>query len=309
VIPALVDTADIPAETLASGVTVRPVLDVAGAAGGRLARRLVSVPADGVYAGTAGPAGELWFVTSGSGRLEAGGPAGGGQAGGGQAGGGLESGGLESGGLESGGLESGGLESGGQGVPVGPEHGIALAAGAAFWLVADPAPRYSGVLTIDAVTLPVTGTTETGTGTTEARTTEARTTGAGTAGAGIPASGDGRARVADLRECAAEVTGDRRFRVLFGPGTGYPAATQFVGEIPPGRAPEHSHSYDELVLVLAGDGVIHLGPASYPLRPGCCVHLPPGQLHCLENTGAATLRILGVFQPGGSPAAKQPPPS
>jgi mannose-6-phosphate isomerase-like protein (cupin superfamily) len=294
VIPALVDTADIPAETLASGVTVRPVLDVAGAAGGRLARRLVSVPADGVYAGTAGPAGELWFVTSGSGRLEAGGPAGGGQG--------------------AGGLESGGLESGGQGVPVGPEHGIALAAGAAFWLVADPAPRYSGVLTIDAVTLPVTGTTETGTtetgtGTTEARTTEARTTGAGTTGAGIPASGDGRARVADLRECAAEVTGDRRFRVLFGPGTGYPAATQFVGEIPPGRAPEHSHSYDELVLVLAGDGVIHLGPASYPLRPGCCVHLPPGQLHCLENTGAATLRILGVFQPGGSPAAKQPPPS
>ena len=71
--PSLVDTAEIPAETLASGVTVVPVLDVAGAAGGRLARRLVTVPAGAAYPGTAGPAGELWFVTSGGGVLEAGG--------------------------------------------------------------------------------------------------------------------------------------------------------------------------------------------------------------------------------------------
>ena len=45
-------------------------------------------------------------------------------------------------------------------------------------------------------------------------------------------------------------------------------------------------------------------PASKPLAPGSCVHLPPGRPHCLENTGAATLRVLGVFHPGGSPAAK-----
>jgi mannose-6-phosphate isomerase-like protein (cupin superfamily) len=240
--PALVDTAEIPGETLASGVTVIPVLDVAGAAGGRLARRLVTVPPDGVHAGTAGPAGELWFVTSGSGSLQAGGRA----------------------------------------VPVGPEHGVAVPPGAAYRLTADPAPRRSGVLTIDMVTLP-----------------------------GLPAGpGADAPRVTDLRDCAAEVTGDREFRVLFGPGTGYPAATQFVGEIPPGRAPDHRHAYDEVVLVLAGEGVVHLvaddSAAAYPLRPGSCLHLPPGQRHCLENTGSAMLRVLGVFHPGGSPAAKQP---
>jgi mannose-6-phosphate isomerase-like protein (cupin superfamily) len=247
VIPSLADTASLPAETLASGVTVRAVLDVAGASGGRLARRLVSVPAGGAYPGTAGPAGELWFVTSGSGTLE----------------------------------------SGGENVPVGLEHGVAVPPGAAYRLTADPAPRRPDVLVVDVVTLPATAASPTA----------------------ASAAGDRRVRVTDLRECAAEVTGDRRFRVLFGPGTGYPAATQFVGEIPPGRAPEHSHSYDELVLVLAGDGVVHLGPDSHPLRPGSCVHLPPGQRHCLENTGSALLRVLGVFQPGGSPAAKQPAPS
>jgi mannose-6-phosphate isomerase-like protein (cupin superfamily) len=244
VIPVLVDTAEIPAETLASGVTVIPVLDVAGAAGGRLSRRLVRVPADGVHAGTGGPAGELWFVTGGSGSLEAGGRA----------------------------------------VPVRPEHGIAVPPGASYRLSAGPAARRSDALTIDMVTLP-----------------------------GLPAGpGADLPRVTDLEDCAAEVTGDRRFRVLFGPGTGYPAATQFVGDIPPGRAPDHSHSYDEVVLVLAGEGVVHLvadepaGAAAYPLRPGSCLHLPPGQRHCLENTGSAMLRVLGVFHPGGSPAAKQP---
>jgi len=112
-------------------------------------------------------------------------------------------------------------------------------------------------------------------------------------------------RLARLEDCAVEVTGDRRFRVLFGPGNGCEAATQFVGEIPPGRAPLHSHTYDEVVLVLDGEGVLHAGPAEHPIAAGTCIHLPPGQQHCLENTGQATLRVLGVFHPGGSPAAKR----
>lgn len=108
----------------------------------------------------------------------------------------------------------------------------------------------------------------------------------------------------DLRDCDVETTGDRQFRVLFGPGRGCAVATQFAGEIPPGRAPEHSHPYDEVVLVLAGDGVLHAGGADYPLGAGSCTHLPPRLPHCLENTGTATMRVLGVFHPADSPAAK-----
>jgi mannose-6-phosphate isomerase-like protein (cupin superfamily) len=122
--------------------------------------------------------------------------------------------------------------------------------------------------------------------------------------AGPPDSGPARPRLAALADCAVETTGDRRFRVLFGPGNGCAAATQFVGEIPPGRAPLHSHTYDEVVLVLDGEGVLHAGAAEHPITPGSCIHLPPGQQHCLENTGQDTLRVLGVFHPGGSPAAK-----
>src|SRR5207248_3176087 len=83
-------------------------------------------------------------------------------------------------------------------------------------------------------------------------------------GGGRP-DGAGGPLLADLAEQWAEITGDRQFRVLFAPGQGCAAATQFVGEIPPGRAPFHSHTYDEVVLVLAGEGVLHVGDEDRPL--------------------------------------------
>lgn len=113
--------------------------------------------------------------------------------------------------------------------------------------------------------------------------------------------------VRQLAECAVETTGDRRFRVLFGPGRDCPAATQFVGEIPPGRAPEHRHPYDEVVLILDGEGIAHADSKHHALTAGSCVHLPPGVVHCLENSGRDTLRVLGVFHPADSPAAKLAP--
>ena len=170
------------------------------------------------------------------------------------------------------------LTSGGD--PAAPIRGgtaLWLPPGARYRLAADAPAR----LTLDSVTLP-----------------------AGPAAGRAEAAGAAQPRLAELGDCPVETTGDRRFRVLFGPGNGCEAATQFVGEIPPGRAPLHSHTYDEVVLVLAGEGVLHAGPAEHPIAPGACIHLPPGQQHCLENTGADTLWVLGVFYPGGSPAAK-----
>jgi mannose-6-phosphate isomerase-like protein (cupin superfamily) len=113
-------------------------------------------------------------------------------------------------------------------------------------------------------------------------------------------------RVVTLEECTPEYTGDREFRVLLSSGLSF---TQFAGIIPPGRAPEHQHSYDEVVHVLAGRGVVHLRADRAELQaeigPGTSIYLPPQAPHCLENTGSDPLRVLGVFYPAGSPAAKQ----
>jgi mannose-6-phosphate isomerase-like protein (cupin superfamily) len=263
------------------GVVVRTVLDTgagkAGAAGQGLRRRLVEVSPGARFEGSAGPGGELWFVLAGAGRMRPG--------------------------------------SGPQ-LTVRPDTGLWLPPGTAYSLQGgDPGP-----LRLDSVRLPggaadpdvSAAPGESPAPGAGAAPGEGPAPGAGAAPGAGPAPGAGAApgagvapRRSELRDCAVQVTGDRRFRVLFGPGSGCDAATQFVGEIPPGRAPAHSHPYDEVVLVLEGVGVLHAGPADQPLAPGSCVHLRPGQAHCLENTGTSTLRVLGVFHPGGSPAAKQ----
>ncbi|HEY2080994.1 MAG TPA: cupin domain-containing protein [Streptosporangiaceae bacterium] len=233
----------VPAELTETGVSLKLLLDT-GTDGPGLVRRLVTVPPGGGFAGTAGAAGELWFVLEGAARLELDGTA---------------------------------------GPELSQDMGLWIPPGAAY----DLAAASSGELRLDIVTLPAA----------EPAARQARN-----------ADTDSLTpRVQDLAACEVERTGDREFRVLFGPGHGCSVATQFVGEIPPGRAPDHSHPYDEVVLILAGDGVAHIGGSQHALTPGTCLHLPPGLQHCLENTGPALLRVLGVFHPADSPAAKLQP--
>jgi mannose-6-phosphate isomerase-like protein (cupin superfamily) len=97
-------------------------------------------------------------------------------------------------------------------------------------------------------------------------------------------------------------TAGREFTLLAQPENGCESVTQFVGYIPPGRAPDHFHRYDEVVYVLAGEGAFHVDGESAPLRTGSCVHLPARLVHCLENHGPEEMQVLGVFRPAGSPA-------
>ena len=108
-------------------------------------------------------------------------------------------------------------------------------------------------------------------------------------------------RLTDQREMA---TGDRWYRVLVDDAIGSEQVTQFVGSIPPGRAPDHFHEYEEVLFILRGTGRMWTGEASAPIGPGSCVYLPHGQAHCVENTGDGELRLLGVFYPAGSPAIR-----
>jgi mannose-6-phosphate isomerase-like protein (cupin superfamily) len=96
---------------------------------------------------------------------------------------------------------------------------------------------------------------------------------------------------------------DRQFRVLVHSDKGCPNMTQFVGVIPPGRAPDHNHEYDEVVYVLEGEGTLHIEEESHPIGPGTCMHLPPKVVHALENESDVPMRVLGVFHPAGDPAA------
>jgi quercetin dioxygenase-like cupin family protein len=80
------------------------------------------------------------------------------------------------------------------------------------------------------------------------------------------------------------------------------SATQFIGLIPPGRAPDHFHYYDEVIYVLEGEGYLDISGEQAPIVPGTCIHLPKTLVHSLANTGESEMRVLGVFRPAGSPA-------
>jgi mannose-6-phosphate isomerase-like protein (cupin superfamily) len=114
----------------------------------------------------------------------------------------------------------------------------------------------------------------------------------------LPANGKAHAIVAVDEVDPGEATAGRMFRLL----APCPSATQFVGYIPPGRAPDHYHRYDEVVYVLEGDGALHIDGESEPLRAGSCIHLPATLVHSLENFGPGEMQVLGVFRPAGSPA-------
>ena len=121
----------------------------------------------------------------------------------------------------------------------------------------------------------------------------------GRAAAGVPL-------VVAMRDRPVQRTGDRWYREVINADAGSTQVTQFVGSIPPGRAPDHYHQYEEVICILEGIGVMWAGTSHTPIAQGSCIFLPRGQVHCVENRGEGELQLLGVFYPAGSPAVRYP---
>lgn len=115
-----------------------------------------------------------------------------------------------------------------------------------------------------------------------------------------PTQGTGiKTQIVKLADQRAMPTADRWYRVLIDS-----EVTQFVGSIPPGRAPDHFHKYEEVLFILRGEGRMWTEARSTRIEYGSCIYLPRRQVHCVENTGTGELRLLGVFYPAGSPAVR-----
>lgn len=115
---------------------------------------------------------------------------------------------------------------------------------------------------------------------------------------------DSKPGIVRLADRPAQPTADRWYRVLVDDEVGSTQATQFVGSIPPGRAPDHFHHYEEVLFILKGHGRMWAGETNTPIEEGSCIYLPKKQVHCVENTGDGELQLLGVFYPAGSPSVR-----
>lgn len=99
-------------------------------------------------------------------------------------------------------------------------------------------------------------------------------------------------------------TGDRTFKLLINQEAGASRVTQFIGVIPPGRAPMHHHTYEEAMYIVEGEGRVWTDSGDAVFHQGSSIYLPRGVSHSLENTGTVDIRLLGVFHPSGSPATR-----
>ncbi len=111
-------------------------------------------------------------------------------------------------------------------------------------------------------------------------------------------------RVAREQDRPSIPTGDRVFKLLINQEAGASRVTQFIGVIPPGRAAMHHHTYEEAIYIIEGEGRAHTESGDASFSAGASIYLPRGVSHSIENTGTTNIRLLGVFHPSGSPAAR-----
>lgn len=109
-------------------------------------------------------------------------------------------------------------------------------------------------------------------------------------------------RVFAVDPARREAMADRFYQVLIDDRTGSADMTQFVGEVPRSRAAAHHHLYEETITILSGEGWMWTEGARAEVQPGDVIFLPRRQLHSLECTSDAGMRLVGVFFPAGSPA-------
>lgn len=109
-----------------------------------------------------------------------------------------------------------------------------------------------------------------------------------------------------VREADQEAlpAGNRTFKYMVNHRVGCRNATQFIGFIPTSKAPVHTHTYEEVIYIVDGEGVIHVGGQDIPVRKGSSIYLPPLLPHCIENPHEQPIRLLGVFCPAGDPGSK-----
>ena len=94
---------------------------------------------------------------------------------------------------------------------------------------------------------------------------------------------------------------DRIFRYLVHTDLGCRQVTQFAGWIPPSKAPFHYHTYEEVIFILEGSGMVHVDEEACEFNAGSSIYFPAGVRHCVENPGNTTIKLLGAFYPSGSP--------
>ena len=74
-------------------------------------------------------------------------------------------------------------------------------------------------------------------------------------------------------------------------------------EVQPGETvrPAHSHpNGEEAIYIISGSGRVMIDGIVEPVRAGCAVLFPQGQVHMLQNSGTGVMKVVCFFAPASS---------
>lgn len=109
-------------------------------------------------------------------------------------------------------------------------------------------------------------------------------------------------RCAVIDPAQRQAMAERFFQMMVDHRHGSQVLTQFIGEIPRSKAAPHRHLYEEVLMIVRGDGVMWTEGEKYPVQAGDIIFLPRKQVHSLESTAQEGMLVAGLICPGNNPA-------
>ena len=71
----------------------------------------------------------------------------------------------------------------------------------------------------------------------------------------------------------------------------------------------HWHEYEEIIVVLDGEGEATIGDATFPIGPDMSVIVPAHTWHGYRNTGAGYLKVLAILPHPDAAVRRDPLPA
>lgn len=108
----------------------------------------------------------------------------------------------------------------------------------------------------------------------------------------------GGCRVYSPEDGQLSILGNWTARSIISRNSGARLITLTVNDFTPGVSPAVVNPMAEEVLyVVSGEGKCQINGFEYPLNSGSAIFVPPGSVYSVENTGAASLRLISSCCP------------
>lgn len=109
-------------------------------------------------------------------------------------------------------------------------------------------------------------------------------------------------RIAEIDPAQRHAMAERFYQILINREHGSDMMTQFIGNVPQSKAEPHRHLYEEVLIVLDGDGMVWTEKLKTAIGPGDVLFLPRKQIHSLQCLSPGGLNLVGVIYPGDNPS-------